>query len=305
MKSRLNTLIFLMLIPVSFYSQAANGRSLHGGGADTLVHGKPKMLSNQFSFTEGPAADRQGNVYFTDQPNNNIWKYGTDGKLTLFMDSTGRSNGMYFDRKGNLITCADEHDQLWSISPDKKVQVLVTGFHGKRLNGPNDVWVAPNGGIYFTDPYYQRSYWKRTAPDIKSQNVYYLPPDAAEPVIAADDLQKPNGVVGTPDGKHLFIADIQAGKTYKYDIAKDGSLIHRELFVNQGSDGLTIDEKGDLYLTGKGVTIYNPKGVKIGHISIPQPWTSNVCFGGKNRDQLFITASKAVYMVQMEVKGAM
>src|SRR6201995_5305675 len=82
---------------------------------------KPRMISNQFSFTEGASVDKKGNVFFTDQPNNQIWEYSTDGKLTVFLDSAGRSNGMYFDHKGNLVTCADEHDQLWSISPDKKI----------------------------------------------------------------------------------------------------------------------------------------------------------------------------------------
>ena len=294
-KNKLKALLLFFLLP------AATG-NVYGQQSDSLLSGEPKLISNQFSFTEGPAVDRYGNIYFTDQPNNKIWKYGTDKRLSVFMDTAGRSNGMYFDKKGNLIACADEHDQLWSISPDKKVKVLVKDFHGARLNGPNDVWVDNKGGIYFTDPYYQRDYWTRTSPDIKSQNVYYLPPHAAAPVIVADNLQKPNGIVGTPDGKHLLVADIQAGKIYHYDIAPDGTLKHKQLFVNQGADGITLDNKGDLYLTGNGITIYNPSGVKIGHINIPFR-TSNVCFGGRNKDELFITAVTSVYVQQMKVKG--
>ena len=263
-----------------------------------------KMISCKFSFTEGPAADAKGNVYFTDQPNNKIWKYSTDGKLSVFMDNAGRSNGMYFDRKGNLITCADLHDQLWSISPNKKVTVLVKDFKGHRLNGPNDVWIDPKGGMYFTDPYYQRDYWKRKQPDIKKQRVYYLTPDRHKIIIMADDLVKPNGIIGSPDGKQLYVADIGANKTYVYQIEKNGHLSDKKLFTAMGSDGLTLDDQGNLYLTGKGVTVFNKEGKKIDHIDVEQDWTANVTFGGAHFNTLFITASHGFYKLAMKVKGA-
>ena len=130
--------------------------------SDIIADGaKLQLISDQFSFTEGPAVDKDGNVYFTDQPNNRIWEYSTDGKLSVFLENAGRSNGMYFDKDGNLITCADEHNQMWSIAPDGKVTVLLTEFEGVHFNGPNDLWIDKKGGIYFTDPYYQRDYWTR------------------------------------------------------------------------------------------------------------------------------------------------
>ncbi|MGZ3965848.1 MAG: SMP-30/gluconolactonase/LRE family protein [Mucilaginibacter sp.] len=265
---------------------------------------KPQLISKQFSFTEGASVDKKGNVFFTDQPNDKIWEYDTDGKLTVFMDKAGRSNGMYFDKKGNLVTCADEKDQLWSISPTKEVTVLLTDYKGHLFNGPNDVWIAPGGGLYLSDPYYHRDYWTRTKPDLDGEKVYYLAKGGKEPVIVADDLKRPNGIVGTPDGKFLYVADIDANKTYKYKINKDGSLIDKTLFVEQGSDGMTLDKRGDVYLTGRGgVTVYSPEGQKLALIPIPEPWTANLCFGGKNKDVLFITASKAIYMLQMKVKG--
>lgn len=264
---------------------------------------KLHMVSNQFTFTEGPAADKAGNVYFTDQPNNKIWIYNTNGKITLFMNHTGRANGTFFDNNGNLITCSDRHDQLWSISPKKKVKILVSNYKGKRLNGPNDLWIAPNGGIYFTDPYYQRSYWKRTKPDIKQQRVYYLTPNRKKVFIVADDLKKPNGIIGTPNGRKLYIADIGAGKTYSYTINPDGYLSNKKLFVDMGSDGMTIDNRGDIFLCGNGVTIFNKHGKEIGHIPIHQKWTANITFGGPHRKTLFITASKAIYTLKMKVKG--
>ena len=268
---------------------------------DTLS--KPQLISKQFSFTEGASVDKKGNVFFTDQPNNKIWEYSTDGKLTLFLDSAGRSNGMYFDRKGNLVTCADEHEQLWSISPNKKVKVLLSDYQGKPMNGPNDIWIDDKGGIYMTDPYYQRPWWTRTKPDLDGQKVYYLPKGKKQPIIVDANFKQPNGIVGTPDGKYLYVADIGDNKTYKYTINPDGTLTDRMLFVQQGSDGMTLDANGNVYLTGKGVTIYNSQGVKIGHIAINEPWTANLCFGGVNKDVLFITASTALYSVKMDVKG--
>lgn len=264
----------------------------------------PKRISSQFNFTEGPASDRAGNIFFTDQPNDKIWEYSTDGKLSVFLEKTGRSNGMDFDGNGNLVTCADEHNEIWSIDPQKKVTVLMKEYNGHRLNGPNDLWVDAKGGIYFTDPYYQRPYWQRQKPDLRGQNVYYLPKGETEPIVVVADLVKPNGIVGTPDGKQLFVADIGDSKTYKYVINENGTLRHRQLFVAMGSDGMTLDEKGNLYITGDGVTVFDNMGKKIEHIPIAAKWTGNVCFGGKENDQLFITASESIYIVPMRVKGA-
>jgi len=293
MKTKISLCILFLAGSLAAFAQDAPYDSLN----------KPQLIAKQFSFTEGASVDKKGNVFFTDQPNNKIWEYSTDGKLTVFLDSAGRSNGMYFDKKGNLVTCADEHEQLWSISPDKKTKVLLTDYQGHLMNGPNDIWIDNKGGIYMTDPYYQRPWWTRTKPDLDGQKVYYLPKGKKQPFIVDADLKQPNGIVGTPDGKYLYVADIADNKTYKYSINNDGTLSDRKLFTEQGSDGMTLDEKGNVYLTGKGVTIYNPAGERIGHIDIPEPWTANLCFGGRNKDVLFITASKAIYTVKMNVKG--
>ncbi len=262
-----------------------------------------QKVADQFRFTEGPATDKKGNIFFTDQPNDKIWKYDTQGNLSVFMDGSGRSNGLYFDTNGNLIACADEKNELWSISPDKKVTVLLNGFNGHRFNGPNDLWIDKKGGIYFTDPYYQRDYWERKKPDMDAQKLYYLASGAQEAVVADADFVRPNGIIGAANGKWLYVADIGADKTYRYQINKDGSLSNRRLFVSQGSDGMTLDSKGNLYLTGRGVTVYDPSGTKIGNIPVPSDWVGNVCFGGKNMKTLFITASESVYTLQMRVRG--
>ncbi len=137
----------------------------------------------------------------------------------------------------------------------------------------------------------------------EGRHVYYLAPNSKRAVRVARDLQQPNGIIGTPDGKTLYVADIGANRTYAYDIARGGKLKSKRLFAAMGSDGMTIDERGNIYLTGHGVTVFDPAGRQIEHIEVPEGWTANVTFGGEDRDMLFITASDAVYGLKMNVKG--
>lgn len=283
---------------VAAQSPAALGKGIAAPGA------KLTWLADSFKFTEGPATDKEGNVFFTDQPNNRIMEWSVEGKLSTFMSDSGRSNGMYFDRSGNLYACADLNNQLWEIDPaTKKVTVLVKDYQGKKLNGPNDVWVRPDGGIYITDPFYKRDYWTRGGMEQPGQYVYYLTPDHKKLTPVIKDMKQPNGIVGTPDGKRLYVADIGGNKTYVYSINQDGTLSDKKLFVDMGSDGMTIDNEGDIYLTGKGVTVFNAKGEKIDYIPIDKPWTGNIKFGGKDRKSLFITASDSLYSLRTRVHG--
>jgi gluconolactonase len=262
-----------------------------------------EKLADGFLFTEGPSADSKGNVYFTDQPNDRIMVWTIADKLSTFMQPCGRSNGTAFDKNDNLWTCADEKNELWQIAPDKKVTVIPSKYSGKALNGPNDLWIAPNGGVYFTDPFYKRSWWDHTEKPQEIQGVYYLDRDHKTIVRLIVDLVQPNGIVGTPDGKTLFVADIGGKKTWRYTINKDGSLSNKTLFCEMGSDGMTIDTRGNIYLTGNGVTIFDRHGKQIGNIPVPENWTANVCFGGPDMKSLYITASKGLYRMRMKLKG--
>jgi len=181
---------------------------------------------------------------------------------------------------------------------------LVHDFKGKLLNGPNDAWVDPKGGIYFSDPFYKRPYWDRGDKEQDAECVYYLQPGGKSLNRAACDFKRPNGLIGTPNGKMLYVADIGDKKTYRYDIAEDGSLGNRQKFCDMGSDGMTLDQEGNVYITGKGVTVFNPDGKQIDHIEVNEGWTANVCFGGKQRTTLFITASDSLYSVETRVNGA-
>ena len=262
------------------------------------------LVASDYKFTEGPAVDKEGNVFFTDQPNDRILKWSVaDGSVSVYLEPAGRANGLYFDHQGNLLACADEKFQLWRIDPKKNITVLIDGFEGKNLNGPNDLWVDLKGGIYFTDPYYQRDYWQRTEKEIKNERVYYLTPNMEKIKIVANDYVQPNGIVGSPDGKILYVSDIGGKKTYSYSISEDGYLTDKQLFADMGSDGMTLDNKGNVYLTGKGVTIFNSDGEQIQHIPVDQNWTANVTFGGKEQKTLFITAMNSLYTLQMNVHG--
>lgn len=266
---------------------------------------RAEKLASGFAFTEGPAADKQGNIYFTDQPNNKIYIWTTRGELKTFMENSGRANGLYFDHNGNLLSCSDMDNQLWSISvADTSYKILAADYNNMKLNGPNDLWVHPDGGIYFTDPLYVRPYWTRN-PEMQQdgEHVYFLSADKRSLQRVTNDLKKPNGITGSPDGKKLYVADIGADKTYIYNILADGSLSEKKLFTSLGSDGMTIDSKGNIYLTGNGVTIFNSSGTQIDHIQIDEPWTANVCFGGSDRKTLFITSGTALYSIRMNVKG--
>ena len=294
-------LSFFMLYSLPMKAQIMDKQGIVAEGASL------ELIGTGFEFTEGPAPDAEGNVYFTDQPNNDILKWNAStGEVTLFMDDAGRSNGMFFDDQGQLITCADMKNQMWSVDVDTRdVEVLVYGYRGKRLNGPNDLWIHPNGGIYFTDPLYKRDYWKRD-PEMQQDGeyVYYLSPDRSRLMRVAENIVKPNGIIGTPDGKKLYVADIGDDKTYVYDINEDATLSNQRVLFELGSDGMTLDNKGNVYVTGDGVTVFDKTGEKIAHIPVDKGWTANVCFGGPDRQTLFITAMDSVFGLKMEVKGA-
>jgi gluconolactonase len=263
---------------------------------------KVETVGNDFGFTEGPAVAPDGRVYFTDQPNDRIHIWDENKGISLFLEGTGRSNGMYFNAKGQLVTCADEKNQLAYFDENKKLHVIHEGYNGKHLNAPNDLWIDPAGGIYFSDPYYHRTWWPEGHEEIQdTQGVYYLSPDGVVTRVIGD-YERPNGLVGTPDGKTLYVADIQAKKTWKYDVQADGTLTNKTFFAPNGSDGMTIDNKGNVYLTAGSVWVYSPDGKLIEEIEFPEK-PANICFGGKDRKTLFVTARKGVYTLRMKVKG--
>jgi gluconolactonase len=266
---------------------------------------KLQLVVGDCKFTEGPASDAAGNVYFTDQPNDRIVRIGIDGAIADFLKPAGRSNGMYFAPDGKLIACADEQNQMWAIDvTDGSHKLLFDKHNNIRLNGPNDVWVHPSGVMYFTDPFYKRPWWQHTAPPQNVEALYRVDKDHVTIHRESEPFKQPNGIVGDAKRGLLFVADIGDKKTYSYPIEPDGKLGKRTLFCEEGSDGMTLDNAGNLYLTGKlGVTVFQADGTKAGVIEVPENWTANVCFGGKDQQTLFITASDSVYTMAMKTRG--
>jgi gluconolactonase len=281
-----------------------SGFSKQTNGVNSLIKkgSVVKKAGGGYAFTEGPSVAPDGSVYFTDQPNDKIDVWKEDGTITTFMQPCDRSNGTYFNKKGELVACADLHNKLIVIGMDKQTRTIAENYNGQPLNAPNDLWIAPNGGIYFSDPYYARGYWEPGRKEMQDKRgVYYLNPEG-KVIRVIDDYKQPNGLIGTPDGKTLYVSDINDSKIWKYDIQADGTLSNKTFFAPEGSDGMTIDNKGNVYLTNKTVSVFNPKGENIAKIEVPEQ-PANICFGGKKRDILFITARKSVYTLKMKMKG--
>lgn len=252
-----------------------------------------QRASGSYQFTEGSAADAQGQVFFSDVNAGKIYRWSPDGSVTVFIEGLKGPNGLAFNPAGLLIACEGGAGRVISIDPKGQIQVLTDQYQGKRFNEPNDLWIDAQGGTYFTDPVYQS---QRTQP---VEAVYYLAAGQAQASRVIDDLLRPNGIVGTPDGKTLYVADHGAGKTYAYTISGPGQLTGKRLFADSGSDGMDLDAAGSLYLTTTNkILVYDPSGKRLREISLPEDPT-NVAFTGKDRQTLFITARTAVYTTQI------
>ena len=278
---------------------AGTGPHASAQESDLIVPGaKVERLATGFGFLEGPAADADGALYFSDVVNQRIHRWSPETGVTTFLERTGRANGLRVDLDGTLLVCEMDTRQLTAIDQDGQRSVLADTFEGQRFNSPNDLWVDLKGGIYFSDPHYGPT----DAQEIKGNHVYYLAPDRETLLQVTTDLVQPNGIVGTPDGSRVYIADQGAGRLWAYQPAEDGSLSDKRLFVSQGSDGLTMDERGNLYVTGQDITIFDPSGEPIASIGVPEP-PANLTFGGREGTTLFITARTSLYRVDMLVTG--
>jgi sugar lactone lactonase YvrE len=254
-------------------------------------------LGKDFKFTEGPVADAEGNVYFSDVHASRTYKWSPDGGAKLFRENTGSANGLAIDAAGNLLACESANGRITTINAKGEVAVVADKYDGKRFNQPNDLWIDPKGGIYFSDPIYGRADNAQAG-----EHVYYISPDRKKVTRVIDDMIRPNGLAGTADGKLLYVADHGAGKTYRYTIHPDGTLSDKTLFTSSGSDGMKLDGEGNVYLTTDAVVVYDPAGKQIAKIDVPQQPT-NLCFAGKGRKTLFITARTGIYSIQLNVSG--
>ena len=255
-------------------------------------------LASGLHFTESPAADAAGNVFFSDIPSNTIYRWSLANQLTVFRTNSGGANGLFFDAGGNLLACEGVNGRVVSISPLTNVTVLTSTYASKRYNEPNDLWVGPSGGVYFTDPVF---FTNSATQD--GQHVYYLKPDRSAVIRVVSDMVRPNGLVGTPDGTTLYIADWGATNVFRYALNPDGTLTGKTLFARVQCDGMTMDSEGNLYLTENDVLVCDSNGTQVEQITVPGRPT-NLEFGGSDRKTLFITTDAgSLYSIRMRVQG--
>lgn len=265
--------------------------------------GDVKKLAGGMTFTEGPIADAKGDVYFSDIPPNKIMKWSEEEGLSVFKSDIPGCNGLYFDMDSNMIVAGNNNSQsVWKLNmKTDEISILADQRNGVKYNGPNDLWINKNGGIYFTDPLYGKR--DPHVPKLDSESVYYISPDGKKVIEVINDFVRPNGIIATPDEKVLYAADINDGKIYTYKMKSNGTLKDKALFVSEPCDGMTLDVEGNLYITNSNVKIFNANGEKLTEIDIPERPT-NVCFGGKDRKTLYITARTGFYSINLNIAGA-
>jgi gluconolactonase len=264
-------------------------------------------LHTGFTFTEGPAADAEGNVYFTDIPNQRIHKVDPAGKLTTFREKSNFANGLMVNARGEIVACEMAGQVVAHSADGKSRRVLADKHDGKRFNAPNDLVIDRQGGVYFTDPMFRAP---MPLPQGKTA-VYYISPKGTTTRLI-DDLPNPNGVILSPDEKTLYVIPSGQAEMMAYPVESPGKIGKGKVFCrlqqpkgkkNTGGDGLTVDVKGNLYITsGLGLQVFDPSGKALGIIRLPEQ-PANVAFGGKDQKTLYVTARTSLYTAPMAVAG--
>ena len=290
--SHISRVLIILFLLTFIIPNAEAVDDLIAPGAD-IVH-----IAGGYSFTEGPTANARGDVYFTDSHSDHILCLTAEGELSTFRKPSGGAVGLFFDLEDNLIVCAGSDKKLVSIDPQGNTTVLADSYQGIPFNRPNDVCSHPESGIFFTDPRSSRSGEKAVS------RVFHLSLESKRLTALVENMIYPNGIITTPDGKVLYIADWAAKKVYSYSIGHEGKISDPRLIATVDCDGMTLDELGNIYLASEeGVVVYNSQSRRIALIKVPEKPT-NVCFGGADRKTLFITAETSLYSLKMSVRGA-
>jgi gluconolactonase len=270
-----------------------------------LVDPNSKVVSaTVIAFTEGPAADAHGNIYFSDIINSRIMRLSTDGQLSVFRADSGRTNGNLFDREGRLVSCEGAEmgpgGRRRMVRTDMRtgeITVLSERYEGKRYNSPNDLAIDGQGRIYFTDP----RYGDRSDMEMDIEGVYRIDPnDTVTRVLQQPTVQRPNGIA----------------------IQSDGRIDHQRLVYDfapgRGGDGMRLDVEGNLWVAAgisiprgtaettdnpPGIYVITPAGKLLGRIPIPEDLITNLTFAGPEKKMLYVTAGKSLYKIRVNVSG--
>jgi gluconolactonase len=264
---------------------------------------KLDKVAGGFGFTEGPVWDAKGFLYVSDEEKNTVSRVYPDGKVETVV-SLGDPDGSTFDKNHHLITCASVLRAIIEIAPDGKYKVLADKFQGKKFNSPNDVVLGPDGALYFTDP--TLDLVKGEKQELPNQGVYRLAADGSVQLLIAD-LQQPNGLAFSPDGKRLYVDDTKQRDIHLYDFANgkatNGKLFGKEEGRGGVPDGMRVDVRGNLYVTGPlGIWVWDPEGHHLGTIVVPES-PANLAWGDKDYRTLYLTAKSSVYKIRTSVRG--
>ncbi|WP_088242296.1 SMP-30/gluconolactonase/LRE family protein [Calothrix rhizosoleniae] len=285
--------------------QQSCGNTSSGISAIMDSNAKVEKLSDGLKFTEGPVWHPKGFLLFSDIPADTIYKWTTNGKLSVFRRPAGNANGNTLDRQGRLIS-AQHNRQLTRTEKNGKVTILAERYQGKRLNSPNDVVVKSDGSIYFTDPPYGI---KKEQEELGFYGIYRWQ-SGGKLTLLNQEMVRPNGIAFSPDEKKLYVSDSKKLHIRVFDVKADGTLTNGKVFAELPGpkdkgvpDGMKVDIKGNIYCSGSGgIWIFLPTGELLNKIAVPKAVT-NLAWGGKNYQTLYITAGEAIYRIPLNIAG--
>ena len=294
-------------MPVSVQSEKV--RELVDVSADV------EQVATGFTFTEGPIWMPDGSLHFSDMPGDKRRRWHPTEGVTVLRDPSNKCNGMTIDNDGNLIVCEHVTSSVVRERPDGTRETIATHYRGRELNSPNDVIVARDGSIIFTDPTYGRMpvFGLEREQDLDFQGVYRIPPGGGEPQLLVDDFAQPNGLCLTADESLLYVNDTDRAHIRAFDVGADYALSNGRVLaegIGTGDmttgelvDGMKLDAIGNIYVTGpKGVWIISPEGETLGVIQVPEN-VGNLNWGGDDWQTLYIPASTSLYRIRLEVAG--
>jgi gluconolactonase len=279
-----------------------------------------ERLATGFRWAEGPVWFGDARcLLFSDIPNNRVMKWDEEtGAVSAFRAPSNFSNGHTRDRQGRLVSCEHDTRRVTRTEYDGTLTVLADRHDGKRLNSPNDVVVKSDGSVWFSDPAFGLSDYEgtRAAAELPT-NLYRLDPLSGALEVAAAGLQSPNGLAFSPDESRLYVVQSRSAPNRSivvFDVDANGRTLSNErVFIDCGKgipDGIRCDEDGNLWCGWgmgdglDGVMVYAPDGQAIGHIELPER-CANLCFGGRHRNRLFMAASRSIYSLYVNTRGAL
>lgn len=293
-------------------SVIANSQKLYHLVAEDAV---VEQIGTGFAFTEGPVWNASGGyLLFSDMPADVRRRWDEENGVTEVRNPSNKCNGMTYDAEGRLVVCEHSTSSVVREDPDGTVTTIASHYAGKELNSPNDVVVASDGSIYFTDPTYGRmpGFGVEREQDLDFQGVYQIPPEGGELRLLADDFEQPNGLCFSPDESLLYVNDTPRAHIRAFDVRPDGTLANGQLFfggIGRGvleegvPDGMKCDERGDIYVTGPGgIWVISAVAEHLGVIEVPEN-VGNINWGDPDWKTLYIAASTSLYRVRTKVAG--